>query len=287
MTISSNSTSSYGDIGYTSCSIFRTSSRYTCSRIIIKLTHRTICTTTIYIMVYSGRLAGISFTDSHLSITLDNTCSYIIGTCRIHITLTTTIDITEFSTALACRTNSTARDIHSGISCYCTHLTTTINTTLDDSTIDVHSCRLCCCQQCPMIFSIERSAIQLRETTHAAAKHITTMFTLCIVCKFFTDSSAINSHGDISSFEAVNRISIIIYIVWTHHAIRLYSANYFIYQIETIAYRCQSATTIDTTEHISTINDQIDSTAYITSSQCLATESTATTEHVTIHVCGT
>ena len=118
------------------------------------------------------------------------------------------------------------------------------------------------------------------------------MFVLYIA----TDSTTIDVHSDMStalgiegrsSFWTWIRIRAVVLIIFPHLAIRLYTTDFFIYQVETIAHRGQSTTAIDRAKHCATIDNQINRTAYITGSQRLATESTATTEHVTINVCRT
>ena len=249
-------------------------------------------------MVYL-RFAVSARIDGHLRIALNDTCSHIIATGRIHIALTAAIDVTEFSTALAGGSDGTARDIHSGIRSYCTHLTTAIDAALNGTAIDINRRRLRCCQQCPMISTIERSTVKFGETSHRAAKHISTMLALRIVCKLLTDRSAINRHGDITALEAANfstsiltiftfsPIAISIVLHFTISIVIISAKAFLSSQVQAIAHRGQTSTAIDRTKHSTTIDGQINRAAYITGGQCLTTKSTTTTEHVTIHVCGT
>ena len=238
----------------------------------------------------SRSTTGCTIFNSDIGVTLDNTCSHI-GLGRIKIPLTATKDVTYFNIVTTRFTDGTTRDVYGCFLYYGTHLTATIDITFDDTARDVHLGCLRCCQQWPML-SIERSTVNFGKTSHRAAEHISTMFVLYIA----TDSTTIDVHSDMStalgiegrsSFWTWIRIRAVVLIIFPHLAIRLYTTDFFIYQVETIAHRGQSTTAIDRAKHCATIDNQINRTAYITGSQRLATESTATTEHVTINVCRT
>ena len=185
-------------------------------------------------MVYSSRLACIGFTDSHLSITLDNTGSHITGTGRIHITLTTTIDVTEFSTALTCSTDSTTRYGHGSILGHSTHLTTAIDAALDGTSRDIHCGLLCSSKLIPLCV---RSAVLFNDTTHAAAEHVTTIFSIYHI---ITNGTAIDIDSDLSTsiikecgciISARVCVGAVVLVILTHNTITILSS-----QVQTIAY---------------------------------------------------
>ena len=93
------------------------------SHCISEITHSTVSTTTIYIMIYSGSLT-FCLTDGYIGVTID-----LSGTCGIYVSATATIDITHRSSTIVdiayiiiticygspVNTNSTAVDGHISI----------------------------------------------------------------------------------------------------------------------------------------------------------------------------
>ena len=101
-----------------------------------------------------------------------------------------------------------------------------------------------------------------------------------------SDGTATDIDSDISTVEIRDGIASVIHIIGTHHTIGLLVTYRLVHQIQTVAYGTQTASTIDRTQHGTTLDVDFNAAAHITCRERLTTEATTTTEYVTIDVAG-
>ena len=214
------------------------------------------------------------------------------------------------------RTYCATIDIHRRILSHSTNLATTINTALDSTSSHVQCRSLTLTEFWPQWKQC--CIIQRVESSHTAREHITTLGILQMV---LIVEGSVRYRSDLSSCRIIDifivvtngtatdvdfnvpatfiiisrsffctwvRIRTVVLVVWTQDTVRLNRfcifSNLFIYQIETIAYRCQTTAAIDGAKHPATFDVQFYRATYVTCCQRLTTETATATEHVTIYV---
>ena len=109
-------------------------------------------------------------------------------------------------------------------------------------------------------------------------------YIVCIVLIFVTDGTA--ADGDVDVAATLREVSIGVesffgVAIVAHRAITI-----FIFVKQSVAHGRQSSAAINGTEYRAALDVQIDTTGHVTSSQSFTTETTSTTEHMTVIIGG-
>ena len=192
-----------------------------------------------------------------------------------------TIVFTAVTTAIDTSVNCTISDGDGSILTHRTQLAATINIALNKGVfatdVDGRGFRLS--HLCPD--RVNRCIIKKSQTSHRATEYVTAMLgTLWQVTRFIFDKISTNrTTADIDDYMAIGLR------ILTSRIIFLKLTIVIIIRIsELSSNRCQTSTTIDTAEYSTILYIHLDISTHSTGRLGITAETTATAEHVTVHV---